>query len=237
MAVLGLLGFALLMGLMLLPQYWIRRVDKKYGDHRSDLPGTGGELAKHLIEHFGIDGVRVEATPNGAEYMDHYDPIEKVVRLSPSNLDGTSITTVAVAAHEVAHAMQDFDGQNGRNDGGMKMRHRLVSLTQYTDKFASAFFLLSPFFGLLARTPVAFIGLILIGVGLLAIRVLVHLLTLPVELDASFKRALPILEEGGYLHEDDLPAARSVLKAAAFTYVAGAVRSLVDVAQWIRILR
>jgi hypothetical protein len=75
------------------------------------------------------------------------------------------------------------------------------------------------------------------GIGLLGIRVVVHLVTLPVEIDASFGKALPILKEGGYIGEDDMPAARSVLKAAAFTYVAGALMSLLNLAQWLRVLR
>jgi hypothetical protein len=88
-----------------------------------------------------------------------------------------------------------------------------------------------------ARTPLAFFSLVAIGIGLLAIRVIIHLVTLPVELDASFGKALPILSEGGYIAEEDLPAARSVLKAAAFTYVAGALMSLLNLAQWLRVLR
>ena len=77
----------------------------------------------------------------------------------------------------------------------------------------------------------------MIGIGLLAVRVLVHLVTLPVEYDASFNKALPILRDGGYLAEDDIAGARSVLKAAAFTYVAAALTSLLNLARWIRVLR
>ena len=88
-----------------------------------------------------------------------------------------------------------------------------------------------------ARTPLAFFGLVAFGVALLAIRVVVHLVTLPVEYDASFNKALPILEQGGYLKPEDMPAVRQVLKAAALTYVAGALVSLLDLARWIRILR
>ena len=78
---------------------------------------------------------------------------------------------------------------------------------------------------------------IVAGVALLAIRIAVHVVTLPVELDASFGKALPVLTRGRYLGAGDLPAARSVLKAAAFTYVAAALASLIDVARWLRVLR
>ena len=77
----------------------------------------------------------------------------------------------------------------------------------------------------------------LFGIALIGVRLVVHLITLPVEWDASFNKALPILEQGQYLHPDDLPAARQVLKAAALTYVSVALASLLDLARWIRILR
>ena len=88
-----------------------------------------------------------------------------------------------------------------------------------------------------ARAPLAFFALVGFGILLLSVRILVHLVTLPVEYDASFNKALPILELGGYLSSEDMPAARQVLKAAALTYVAGALVSLLDLARWIRILR
>ena len=133
--------------------------------------------------------------------------------------------------------MQHHDGLNGRSDGGLQFRQRMVRFAMATDKIASVFFLAAPVLAVLARTPIAFVMLVGFGVLLLAVRILVHLVTLPVEYDASFARALPILQEGGYLSDEDLPAARSVLKAAALTYVASAVMSLIDLARWIRIIR
>jgi len=90
---------------------------------------------------------------------------------------------------------------------------------------------------ILLRSPVAMFGMALIGIGLLAVRILVHLVTLPVEYDASFNKALPMLRDGGYLADEDLAGARSVLKAAALTYVAAALTSLLNLARWVRILR
>ena len=89
----------------------------------------------------------------------------------------------------------------------------------------------------LARTPLALVLVIGLGVALLAVRVLTTLVTLPVEVDASFSKALPILKDGGYVDEQDMPAVRSVLRAAAFTYLAGALISLVNLARWVRLLR
>ncbi|MEM1316666.1 MAG: zinc metallopeptidase [Pseudomonadota bacterium] len=228
MVALGIIG-AVLIGLIVTgPQMWVKYQLRQHSADRPDLPGTGGELAEHLVEHFGISNVTVEQTDAG----DHYDPEAKVVRLSPDNYSGRSLTAVAVAAHEVGHAMQDHRGERG-----LRLRQRLVKLTMVTDKFASIFFIAAPVLGILARTPAAFIGFAVIGLGLLAIRILVHLVTLPVEYDASFGKALPILKEGGYLSNEDLPAARSVLKAAALTYVSAAAMGLIDLARWIRILR
>jgi Zn-dependent membrane protease YugP len=119
----------------------------------------------------------------------------------------------------------------------LALRQRFVKFAMVTDKFAGVFFIASPILGGLARTPIAFFGLIGLGIAFLSVRVIVDLVTLPVETDASFKKALPMLESGGYLDPKDIPAARSVLRAAAFTYLAGALISLVNLARWIRLLR
>jgi Zn-dependent membrane protease YugP len=228
MAILGILGFLLLMGAIFGPQFWIKHVMKKHAVDRADFPGTGGELARHLLDSFGMGHVSVEVTDRG----DHYDPEAQAVRLLAGHHDGASVTAIAVATHEVGHAIQHHRGERL-----LKLRGTLVRFASLTDRFASIFFFAAPVLAIFARTPVAFFGLIAIGISLLAIRVIVHLVTLPVELDASFGKALPILSEGGYIAEADLPAARSVLKAAAFTYVAGALMSLLNLAQWLRVLR
>lgn len=228
MALIGLVALALFAAIVVLPQFWVRRTMRRHGTPRPDFPGTGGELARHLVEHFGLDGVGVEQTDKG----DHYDPEARVVRLSADTYDKPSLTAVAIAAHEVGHALQHHRGENG-----LKLRQSLVRIAQVSDRFAAIFFIAAPVLTLIARSPGAFLAMAGIGIALLAVRVLVHLVTLPVEYDASFGKALPILKEGGYLREEDLGGARSVLRAAAFTYVAGALMSLIDLARWIRLLR
>lgn len=229
MALLGIVALGLLLAVVFLPQVWVRHTMQRHGDVRADFPGTGGELAKHLVEHYDLKGVGVEQTDGG----DHYDPSARVVRLSPDTYSKPSLTAVAVAAHEVGHAIQHHRGERG-----LKMRQALVRIAQVTDRFAALFFIAAPVLAVIVRTPGAFLGMAAIGIGLLGVRVIVHLVTLPVEYDASFNKALPILREGGYLrNEDDLGGARAVLKAAAFTYVAGALMSLLDLARWIRLLR
>lgn len=228
MAILGILGVLLVLGLVYAPQFWVGHTMRRHSEDRPDFPGTGGEMAQHLVERFGLKGVGVEATDAG----DHYDPEARVVRLSQLNYKGSSLTAVAVAAHEVGHALQHHRGERG-----LALRQSLVGIAMVTDRIASVFFIAAPVLAIALRTPGAMLGMAVIGIGLLGVRVLVHLVTLPVEYDASFNKALPILREGGYLAEDDIAGARSVLKAAAFTYVAAALTSLLNLARWIRVLR
>jgi len=228
MGPLAIIGGALLLALIFGPQYWVRHVIKKHSVPRNDFPGTGGELASHLLQEFSIDNVKVEETNIG----DHYDPQDHMVRLLADNHGGRSVTAVAIAAHEVGHAIQHHQG-----NAMLNLRQKLVAFASVTDKFAAVFFFLAPVLGLIVKSPAAFFGVIIIGISFIAVRLLVHLVTLPVEWDASFAKALPILEKGGYLHPDDMPAAREVLKAAALTYVSVALASLLDLARWIRFLR
>ena len=228
MGMLALVGVALLLGLIFGPQYWVKHVIKKHSVSRDDFPGTGGELAQHLLEQLEIENVKVEVTDAG----DHYDPRDHMVRLLANNHDGRSVTAIAIAAHEVGHAIQHHQGNSL-----LALRQKLVVLASVTDKFAAVFFFLAPILGILIRSPAAFFGVVVLGISFIAIRLLVHLVTLPVEWDASFAKALPILEQGGYLHPNDMPAARQVLKAAALTYVSVALASLLDLARWVRILR
>lgn len=201
---------------------------RRHGGERPDFPGTGAEMAAHLITELGLDGVSLEATEEG----DHYDPESRTVRLSPANFQGRSLTAVAVAAHEVGHALQ-----HARGERGLKLRQSLAAIAIVTDRIAPFFFMLAPPLALALRSPLALVALAVIGIGLLAVRVAVHLVTLPVEFDASFGKALPILREGGYLSDADLAGARSVLRAAAMTYVAAALASLLNLARWVRFLR
>ena len=107
MFILAILGFALLLALIAGPQYLIRHTLMKHAGNRPEFPGTGGELARHLLDDAGLQDVKIELAP---PMGDHYSPDERVVRLSEANLTGKSVTAVAVAAHEVAHAVQHRDG-------------------------------------------------------------------------------------------------------------------------------
>ena len=225
MPIVIILGLLLLVALIFGPQFWVKQVIKKHATHRDDLQGTGGELAEHLIEHYELNNVSVEETNKG----DHYDPETRTVRLSPQNFNGKSLSAVAIAAHEVSHAIQHMSGERL-----LSLRQRLVKFVMWTDRIAVIFFSLAPFLGVLTRAPAVFLLFTVIGFLFIAARVAVQLITLPVEIDASFNKALPILEQGGYLKSEDMPAARSVLKAAAMTYVAAALMSLIDIIRFAR---
>jgi uncharacterized protein len=190
------------------------------------MPGTGGELARHLLDDAGLADVKVDMVATG----DHYSPQEKAVRLSELNYKGKSITAVAVAAHEVAHAIQDKHGY-----APLKWRQRMVEKALWIDRLGSAIFFASVLLFALTRNPVWLVLQIVFSLGILASTIVIHLFTLPTEFDASFNKALPVLKN--YLPAEEMAGARSVLKAAAFTYVAGALVSLLNVARWLRILR
>ena len=228
MPIILVLVLAILFAVLVGPHWWVRHVLERHGVERADLPGTGGELARHLLDRAGLYGVKVELTGDG----DHYDPEERAVRLLPQHHDGRSVAAVAVAAHEVSHAVQHANGEPA-----FALRFDLVRKVIWIDRIAIVLLSLAPVIAILVRAPRLFIVELIAGLVLLTARVAVHVVTLPVELDASFGKALPVLEKGGYLAPADMPAARTVLRAAAFTYVASALMTLLNVARWLRILR
>ena len=226
--IIRLLPILLLLALVYAPHLWVRYVLRKHGLERADFPGSGGELARHLLDELKLGDVAVEATDAG----DHYHPGDKAVRLEKRHLDGRSLTAVAVAAHEVGHAIQD-----ARDYAPLKRRTQWVQGTGVLDRIGSFIIAAAPVVGIVSHSPALTLGVIGIGVGTMAIRVVAHLITLPVEYDASFKRALPLLEDGGYLAERDIATARMILWACTLTYVASALVSLFNVWRWLRLLR
>lgn len=218
----GVLFLALVFG----PRLWIRAVMARHAGPRPDFPGTGGELARHLLDEAGLQSVPVEVGTS-----DHYDPVAKAVRLSDANFNGVSLTAVAVAAHEVGHALQDRDGY-----APLSVRTRVVTVAARADQFTMAATMALSILGSATISPrlLLFGGVAVILSGL--IRVGADLITLPVEFDASFNRALPMLA-GGYIPSQDQAAARRVLRAAAFTYVASALVSMLNLMRFVRLFR
>ena len=213
-----------------LPGIWVKHVMHKYSEpaERYREQGDGAELARHLLDRFDLGDVTVEETPAG----DHYDPMSRADRLAPGNYAGCSLTAVTVAAHEVGHALQD-----ARGESLFRARQKLAKAAMVGERFAGILLIAAPVILVLTRVPQAGAVMVLLGAASMALGTMVHLVTLPVELDASYRRALPLLEEGGYLHDGDLPHARRILKAAALTYVAGSLASLLNLGRWIAVLR
>ncbi|QLE87012.1 zinc metallopeptidase [Shewanella sp. Scap07] len=213
-----------------LPSWWVNHVMSKYHQptDRYRGQGSGSELARHLLDRCELKDVKVEETNGG----DHYDPAAKAVRLSPDNFSGYSLTAVTVAAHEVGHALQD-----SRGESLFIARQKLARAAMAGERIAGIMMVAAPVVLMLTRIPQAGVLIILIGVLSMGLSTLVHLVTLPVEFDASYGKALPMLKEGHYLHDGDLKHAEKILKAAALTYVAGSLASLLNLGRWIAVLR
>jgi uncharacterized protein len=215
----GLIALVVIVALAFLPGMWIKGVLSRHATERADFPGTGGELARHLLDEMKLAHVKVEETKLG----DHYDPLAKVVRLSPDHMRKRSLSAIVVAAHEVGHAMQDATGY-----APLKARTKLANQARKVEMLGSIIMLLSPVMLLLMKAPAAVLMELGLGLLVLSFGVLMHAVTLPVEFDASFRRALPVLKAGHYIADKDMSSARQILRAAAFTYVAAAAMSLLN---------
>lgn len=173
---------------------------------------TGGEAARRLLDDAGLQDVRIERV--SGHLRDHYDPRTRVLRLSPETMDGANVSALGVAAHEAAHAMQEADAY-----APLQLRTACVHTAGIGSQAAWPLFVV----GMLLN----FRPLVIVGIALYAAMVAFTLITLPVELNAS-RRALTLLESGGYLASSELPGARSVLSAAALTYVASALMAILQ---------
>ena len=210
------------------PQLWVQWV---LGRHNrvteENFPGNGAELARHLLNRYDLQEVKVEVTDLG----DHYDPLERSVRLTRDKFEGRTLTAITVAAHECGHAYQ-----HAREEPLFQMRTRLAKVALLAQRFGSLLLFAAPFSVLITRLPSAAVLSIIGAFLIMGFAIVVQLLTLPVEIDASFKKALPVLSSG-YLTPRQLPAARSILRAAAFTYVAASLASLLNFWRWLALLR
>ncbi len=224
----AILIIALLL-LILAPQWWVRYVLNKHSRELPGMPGNGEELAKSLLEQFDLGSVKVEAAEEGA---DHYDPSENIVRLSPSYMTGKSLTAIAVAAHEVGHAIQ-FN----RDEPVSHLRKRYLTKAHYIQKIGISLLMILPLVGAVVRIPHV-IGLTA-GLGVLTMltSVFIYLAILPEEWDASFNKAMPILDKGNLVPKTYLPAIRQILRACALTYVAAALADILRLWRWIALLR
>ena len=221
------IGLLILLALIFGPSLWVKFVMKRYSKEKPEMPGTGGELAKHLIERFTLKDVKVEVTELG----DHYDPVEKKVRLLREHYESKSLTAVAIAAHEVGHAIQDQQG-----DKRLVTRTKMIPVADKVARWSAAIISLSPVIGIITRHPMPFSLVLLLGLLGFIARMMVHAVTLPIEFDASFAKALPVLREGSYVSKSDEDAVSRILRAAALTYVSAALADILNLGRWIAIL-
>ena len=220
-------GMLTILALIFGPSLWVKFVMRRYSSEKKEIPGTGGELAKHLIKRFSLKDVEVEITELG----DHYDPIEKKVRLLPEHYGSKSLTAIAIAAHEVGHAIQDQQG-----DKRLATRTKMVPIVNLLARWSVVIISLSPVIGIITRHPIPFSLLLFIGLSGFIARMMMHAVTLPIEFDASFSKALPILREGDYVSQSNEKAVSHVLRAAALTYVSAALADTLNLSRWIFIL-
>ena len=198
--------------LCLIASIRVKSVYKKYAKVRGMRGFTGAMAANEILRRNGLADVQLQMVPG--ELTDHYDPVNKVIRLSDSVYGRDSVAAVAVAAHECGHAVQHALGYTP-----LKIKNAIVPYASIGSKAGIPLIFLGMF--------LSFSPLITIGIWVFAIAVFFELVTLPTELDAS-KRALAMLTEYGILAEEEVADSRKVLSAAAMTYVASAATAVMQ---------
>jgi uncharacterized protein len=201
--------------LMFWAQMQIKSTYGRYSQVASSLGVTGAQAARQILDNHGLHDIAVEAVPG--ELSDHYDPSAKAVRLSEANFYSNSVAAVAVAAHECGHALQDAKGY-----WPMNVRAALVPAANIGSSVGPMLVMAGIFFS-------SFSFLVNIGILLFAAALMFHVVTLPVEFDAS-SRALKLVD-GEMLQGEENQGARKVLTAAAWTYVATTIYSLLQLIQ------
>lgn len=212
-----LIYFLLIMAVPIIIQIYLRNTyaEQMRVPARSGM--TGREVARHILDMNGLYDVRIEEVPG--KLTDHYDPTSKTVRLSSDNYYGSSLASVAVAAHEVGHALQDAEGY-----GFLRFRHALVPIATFGSNAAFFFILL----GLIFRST----NMFLLGIIAFSFAVLFQVVTLPVEFNAS-SRALNQIVQLNVIGMNEEHGARKVLNAAALTYVAATVVAVLELLRFI----
>ena len=196
---------------------------KKFSQKPTSRSITGEQAARKILDENGLHDVRVERV--SGNLTDHYDPRAKVIRLSDSVHSSTSVAAVGVAAHEAGHAVQHAVGY-----APIKLRNTIVPIANI-GSMAGPYLII---IGLLLSGAMSDV-LLNLGVWFFSAAVLFQLVTLPVEFNAS-NRAIATLKNGMYLYEDEVPAVKKVLSAAAMTYVAAAAVSIANLLRFIMLI-
>ncbi len=214
-----LIGVVIL--LPLIAQAKIKSSYNKYAKVLSSKGITGEQVARKILDRNGLRNVSVNRITG--TLTDHYDPTKKKVNLSDSIFSEKSISSIAVAAHECGHAIQDKESYSF-----LRFRSAMVPVVNFTSRFASIFIIIG--------FASSILNLVTIGIALLCIGLLFQLITLPVEFNAS-ARAKVQLQELGLVTTDELDGTSKVLKSAAFTYVAGFLATALQILRLVLINR
>lgn len=218
------LDVILMLVIIVLPLYANIKINStysKYSKKQNSGKLTGKEVAEKILEMNGLSNVKVGRI--SGSLTDHYDPRNKTISLSDGIYNSNSISACAVAAHEVGHAIQDKERYSM-----LVFRSKLVPVVNFTSRLSSILVFSGFIFELL--------DFITVGAILLTIGLFFQLITLPVEFDAS-RRAKEELQKCGLIEKQDTKGATKVLKAAAFTYVAGFLASALQIARLLLISR
>lgn len=198
----------------------VKSTYKRYSQVRSSRGTTGADVARTLLNRNGI-GSKVTVKPIAGDLTDNYDPRDHTLNLSETVYGNTSIAAIGVAAHEVGHAIQ-----HDQQYGPLELRASIVPLTNFA---SSASFPI-----LLVGILLSSMGLIMVGIVLFSAVVIFHLVTLPVELNAS-QRAVMQLSQAGLVSNDEIPMVKKVLGAAAFTYIAATLAAVANLLYYVMI--
>ncbi|MFD1206389.1 MULTISPECIES: zinc metallopeptidase [Sporosarcina] len=209
--------------IILLPlyaQFKVKSTYNKYSKVRSTSGMTGAEVARMILDQNGLHDVKV--VESQGFLSDHYNPITKIVALSPQNYHEASVAGTAIAAHEVGHAIQDKEAYSF-----LRFRHRLAPVANITSNASWIFIMI----GLIFSSMNSLLG---IGIALMAVGVLFQIVTLPVEFNAS-SRAMNQIVQLGIIRNEEEPHAKKVLSAAAMTYVAATAVAVLELLRLILI--
>jgi Zn-dependent membrane protease YugP len=200
------------------PGLWVNYTLNKHDDVLPNMPFTAKEFGLNLLKEQNLDEVNIEDTKIG----DHYDTSSKTVRVKPERLDKKSITSITVMCHEIGHAIQHKE-----NYPPLIRRQKIISKTEWLNKLSSLLLYAGvPMILATGALPFIRICVIIIFASIL-INMISHLITLDVELDASFKRAMPILENK--IPQEYHASCKSILRVCAFTYVIGSLTTILNV--------
>ncbi|HST05625.1 MAG TPA: zinc metallopeptidase [Chloroflexia bacterium] len=219
------------MALAFFAQWWVKSAFQQASQIPNNRRLTGAQAARQILDSAGLVTVPIQPTQTAAMRQgsgsspaldDHYDPSDKTLYLSGAVFGSASIASVAVAAHEAGHAIQDAQGY-----APMRWRSALVPAANIGSNLGIFIVIIGLVLGI---TQLSWLGVAAFGLG-----VLFALMTLPVELNAS-SRALQLLTTTGVVDQSEMGQARSVLRAAAFTYVAGLAAAVLNLLYWISIV-